>query len=140
MNVLEVQLKAEIDRSKQLAARPNNKDIVGKGRVPNRADTRLEGLKQSNAYRLYEDMTNILFLDCRCELAGDADDEQWVYNCVYSADGKTSLCSISIHIMLAYLYHPSARSFLQSSDVQRARRRWCQRPEGGLFPRYNERQ
>ncbi|PAV23500.1 hypothetical protein PNOK_0056800 [Pyrrhoderma noxium] len=91
LNVLEVQLKAEIDRSKQLAARPNNKDIVGKGRMPNRADTRLEGLKQSNAYRLYEDMTNILFLDCRCELAGDADDEQWVYNCVYSADGKTSL-------------------------------------------------
>lgn len=112
MNVLEVQLKAEIDRSKQLAARPNNKDIVGKGRMPNRADTRLEGLKQSNAYRLYEDMTNILFLDCRCELAGDADDEQWVYNCVYSADGKTSSCSIPIHIMwLTQIIHLLGLSF-----------------------------
>lgn len=85
-----MQLNAEIERSKQLTARSGGKDVVGKGRAPNGTSVKPEGLKQSNAYRLYEDMTNILIIDCRCELAGDTDEEQWVYSCLYSLEGKTS--------------------------------------------------
>lgn len=32
---------------------------------------------------MYEDMSNILFIDCKCELSADSNEEQWVYNCLY---------------------------------------------------------
>lgn len=51
----------------------------------------LEGMKATHAHKMYEDLTNILILDCHCEVTGDSNEEQWVYSCCYAPpDGRLS--------------------------------------------------
>ncbi|KAL5529355.1 hypothetical protein ACEPAG_5340 [Sanghuangporus baumii] len=87
--ILQIQkeLTAEIERSKSLASsRTNGREALSKSRTPSgpKSGVRLEGLKATQAHKMYEDLTNILILDCHCEIAVDTNEEQWVYSCLYA--------------------------------------------------------
>ncbi|EJD05685.1 uncharacterized protein FOMMEDRAFT_153019 [Fomitiporia mediterranea MF3/22] len=84
------ELAAEIERSKTLASsRPNGREALPRSRIVSgpSSGVKLDGVKATNAHKLYEDLTNILILDLRCEISADTNEEQWVYSCLYSHSG-----------------------------------------------------
>lgn len=82
---LKVELNAEIERSKSLAAaRPGGREPPSKVRpLAGPTSGKVDTVKSTNILRLYEDLSNILFIDCKCEVSAESNDEQWVYNCLY---------------------------------------------------------
>ncbi|THH10846.1 hypothetical protein EW145_g1046 [Phellinidium pouzarii] len=87
IRTLRIELSAEVDRSKSLAASlSNTRDPSSKVRMfaSSTPGVKIDATKTSNIHRMYEDMSNILFIDCKYEPSSNSDDEQWVYSCLYT--------------------------------------------------------
>jgi hypothetical protein len=68
------QLKAEVDRSQQLASKPSSSAKT----LPNG----ILGDHNINALKLYEDLTNLMITGCKSEIDPDTGHSQLVYQCI----------------------------------------------------------
>ncbi|RDB20981.1 hypothetical protein Hypma_011820 [Hypsizygus marmoreus] len=81
---LQVELKAEIDRTALLAARPNRNlpSVVRSGRPGGGDDPR-----HAAVLRFYEDLTNLLVTNMKPSSGKYLDMEEWLFSCIYTHNG-----------------------------------------------------
>ncbi|KAI5121022.1 hypothetical protein M0805_005967 [Coniferiporia weirii] len=99
IRTLKIELSAEVERSKSLAAsRSNTRDPASRARMftGSGSGAKIDTEKATNIHRLYEDMSNILFIDCKYETSSDSADKQWVYNCLYTHLGSKQSLNFSL--------------------------------------------
>ena len=82
MRNLQTELKAEIERSNSIVA--SQQRSFNKSSTPNRSfDSHPgEGVKATQTHKLYEDLTNLLIVDCKCEASDNGD--TFAFQCIHA--------------------------------------------------------